>query len=329
MVQLPHAVNQMLLFPHLLTEPFLMQSESISISSDGLALDGSYYWEPEELKDNAPVVIVCSGFTGLKHIHPERFARFLTRQGFLCVGFDYRGFGASEGARGKVLLEEQVRDIANVVSRISERAREQGRPLVLAGWGMAGGLVLDAYRLVEDQVDALISMNGFFDAVRVQKALRGELGWKQFRHFIRQERQRLARGEAPRPLDPFDIYPLDPISKGYVDEVLWKTPGYGLTSELSFADSLIAFKPEAHIDQGYATTPLMIAHGGENDLHPVSEAHSLYACYPGPKQLFLLPEGGHTEWMLDENPRFQAFAARIAEWLSHEVAPLSPSSVAA
>lgn len=307
----------------------IMQSESVSIISDGLKLDGSYYWEEGVVQDETPIVIVCSGFTGLKHIHPERFARFLTKQGFLCFGFDYRGFGESEGKRGKVLLEEQVRDIANVVAYVRARADAEGRKLVLAGWGMAGGLVLDAFRQVEDLVDALISMNGFFDAVRVQKALRGELGWKEFRQFLNQERLRLAQGGEAQEIDPFRIYPLDPISKGYVDGVLWKTPGYGLTSDLDFADSLIAFRPESHIDQRFARTPLLIAHGGENDLHPVTEAQSLYATYPGPKAMYLLPEGGHTEWMLDDDPKFQTFAGQVADWLKATVwAPVSQQAVA-
>ncbi|MCJ8287209.1 alpha/beta fold hydrolase [Halomonas sp.] len=296
-----------------------MQSESVSIKSDGLKLDGAYYWESDVLEDDAPIVIVCSGFTGLKHIHPERFARYLSKQGFLCFGFDYRGFGESEGPRGKVVLEEQVRDIANVVAYVRVRAKEERRKLVLAGWGMAGGLVLDAFRHVEDMVDALISMNGFFNAVRVQKALRGELGWKEFRHFLNKERVRLALGGDACDIDPFDIYPLDPVSKGYVDGVLWKTPGYGLTSDLDFADSLLSFFPEAHVDERFANTPLLVAHGAENDLHPVLEARSLYAAYPGPKSIFLLPGGGHTEWMLDDDPKFQEFAGHVSNWLKQTV----------
>ncbi|SFT63670.1 hypothetical protein SAMN04487956_1129 [Halomonas saccharevitans] len=306
-----------------------MQSESVSVISDGLKLDGSYYWEDGVVSEDSPIVIVCSGFTGLKDIHPERFARFLTKRGFLCFGFDYRGFGESEGARGKVLLEEQVRDIANVVAFVRARADQEGRKLVLAGWGMAGGLVLDAFRQAEDLIDGLISMNGFFDAVRVQKALRGELGWKEFRQFLNQERRRLAQGGEAQKLDPHHIYPLDPISKGYVDEVLWQNPGYGLTSDLDFADSLIAFRPESHIDQRFARTPLLIAHGGQNDLHPVTEAQSLYATYPGPKAMYLLPNGGHTEWMLDEDPKFQTFAGQVAMWLKETIwSPVSQQAVA-
>jgi pimeloyl-ACP methyl ester carboxylesterase len=266
-----------------------------------------------------PIVIVCSGFTGQKNIHPERYARAFTPKGFTVFGFDYRGFGESEGIRERVILEEQVRDIANAVAIVRERADREGRKVVLAGWGMAGGLILDAYRICEDQVDALVSMNGFFDAVRVQKALRGEHGWKAFRQFMAEERLRLAAGGEPKGIDPFDIYPLDPVSRDYVFSELVKAPGYGVTSSFDFADSLISFKPEAHLDERFASVPMLIAHGAENDLHPVTEPKALYAAYPGPKELFLLAGGGHTEWMLDDNPKFIEFSCHIAQWIKTNV----------
>lgn len=293
-----------------------MIEQKVKFKSDALTLDGAFFLNEEKDDARLPIVIVCSGFTGQKNIHPERFARALTAKGFTVFGFDYRGFGESEGEREHVLLEEQVRDIANAVAIVHQRASEEGRKVVLAGWGMGGGLVLDAYRLCQDQVHGLIAMNGFFDAVRVQKALRGEHGWKQFRAFMAEERARLTLGGEPKGIDPFEIYPLDPASREYVYTELVKAPGYGVTSTFDFADSLISFCPESHLDDRFAQVPLLIAHGAENDLHPVTEARSLYARYPGPKELFLLKGAGHTEWMLDENPKFQAFAAKIADWIS-------------
>lgn len=296
-----------------------MIEQKITFKSDALTLDGAFFKDPEHDDSSLPIVIICSGFTGQKNIHPERYARALTPKGFTVFGFDYRGFGESEGPRERVILEEQVRDIANAVAIVHERAREENRKVVLAGWGMAGGLILDAYRLCEDQVDGLVSMNGFFDAVRVQKALRGEHGWKEFRAFMAQERLRLAKGGEPEGIDPFDIYPLDPVSRKYVETELVKAPGYGVTSSFDFADSLISFNPEAKLDGRFAKAPLLIAHGAENDLHPVTEAYSLYAKYPGAKKLFLLANGGHTEWMLDDNPLFQEFSSYIAEWIRETV----------
>jgi len=296
-----------------------MIEQKAAFKSDGLTIDGAFFIDEQNSDPELPIVIVCSGFTGQKNIHPERYARALTPKGFTTYGFDYRGFGESEGVRERVILEEQVRDIANAVAIVRKRADDEGRKVVLAGWGMGGGLILDAYRICEGQVDALIAMNGFFDGVRFQKALRGEHGWKAFKQFMAEERLRLAAGGEPKGIDPFDIYPLDPVSREYVFSELVKAPGYGVTSTFDFADSLISFNPEANLDERFSSVPLLIAHGAENDLHPVTEAKALYAAYPGPKELFLLKDGGHTEWMLDDNPKFIEFSSRIARWIKANV----------
>ena len=296
-----------------------MKELKTKFTSDGLVLDGAFFTDEQANDPSLPIIIVCSGFTGQKNIHPERYARAWTKKGYTVFGFDYRGFGESEGERERVILEEQVRDIANAVAIVSERAVAENRKVVLAGWGMAGGLIIDAYRLVEGQVHALVSMNGFFDAVRVQKAQRGEHGYKDFVKFMAQERLRLAKGGEKQGIDPFEIYPLDPVSREYVFTELVKAPGYGVTSDFDFADSLLNFKPEAHLDERFSNIPMLIAHGAQNDLHPVTEPKSLYRAYPGPKSLFLLANAGHTEWMLDDDPRFIEFASHIDQWVKASV----------
>lgn len=133
--------------------------------SDGLTLDASIYLPDDGGAADRPVVLSCSGFTGLKNIHPARFARGLTARGYACVGFDYRGFGDSEGPRDVVFCEEQVRDIANAVAWVASRDELAGRPLYLLGWGMGGGLVLESAVLVREQLSGVLAINGFFDAI--------------------------------------------------------------------------------------------------------------------------------------------------------------------
>src|SRR5262249_8986031 len=62
-----------------------------------------------------PVVIACSGYQGQKVIHPARFARALTPRGYAVLAFDYRGFGSSEGPRGRVVPQEQAEDVRAAV----------------------------------------------------------------------------------------------------------------------------------------------------------------------------------------------------------------------
>jgi len=280
--------------------------------SDGVRLVGACYLPESDRDDDRPVVIPCSGFTGLRKIHPERFARSLTAAGYRCFAFDYRGFPPSDGEQGRVLLEEQIRDIR---SAATFAAAEGARSLVLLGWGMAGGMILPAARGLED-VRGLAAVNGFYDGERVQRAVRGAEEWARFRRWLRDERHAAVRAAAPRWADAFWLYPLDAGSRRYVDEVLRQIPGYVAAQfQLSLADSLLDFAPERRLAH-LAEVPLLIAHGDKNTLHPLEEARALHEVYPGPKQLFWLEGAGHTDFMADDNPLYQQLAARIVDWLA-------------
>ena len=210
-------------------------------------------------------------------------------------------------------------------------------------------------------------------------------------------------------VDPFKIYPLDPVSEEYVNRVLRAVPGYnegssflvlslffmffstlvftpyavyhhssyhsycsmcmcmcayvcvcqwwniGAQVRLDFADSLLRFAPEHNLDHLH-NTPLLVVHGEKNELHPVAEPISLLAKYPGtcthqdnnPKYQFIfiffiqlmpfilntnlwlityifyhkghtdvywVPQGGHTEWMLDDNEKFQDVVRNVDAWV--------------
>lgn len=309
-----------------LTERVVFNTEEKMVSiptcfhSGSCKLDANFYLPRKceadgEVKDKSiPLFIVCSGFTGLNSIHPSRYSRFLTRLGYPCFAFDYRGFEASEGERKKVLLEEQIEDIVNAVSFCYAHQVTKGHPIILMGWGMAGGMILEASRLTP-KLKGLISANGFFNSPRVQKALRGEKKNKEFLDWLEEERGKAAiTGKLPE-VDPFKIYPLDPVSEEYVNRVLRAVPGYneGAQVRLDFADSLIRFAPENQLDHLH-DTPLLVVHGEINELHPVAEPMSLLAKYPGQSDVYWVPEAGHTEWMLDDNEKFQNVVRNVDAW---------------
>jgi hypothetical protein len=304
-----------------------MRHIDTTFTSDSIALRGAFYVPDDRVPDDGvdpakPLVVPCSGFTGLRRIHPERFARSLTARGYTCFAFDYRGYAPSGGEVGRVLLEEQVRDIRNAAAFARTDPEHGASRVVLLGWGMAGGLILPAARHLRS-VAGLVCVNGFYDAVRVQRALRTPEEWERFVRWLEEERAASTRATAPRTADPFWIYPLDPVSKEYVDGVLRKVPGYeGDDVQSSMADSLLDFAPERDL-RHLTGVPALIAHGRDNALHPPKEAEALFEVYPGPKELYWVEQGGHTEWMHDDDPRYVALARRIADWL--DALPASPA----
>lgn len=295
--------------------PTALVEEATHFYSDGLKLDASFFFPSgDRAQDDLPIVVPCSGFMGLKIIHPERFARALTPLGYPCFTFDYRGFGKMQIVKGKVLIEEQIRDIVHAMSFVAGDPRMRDRPMVLLGWGMGAGLALEATPIAPN-VRGLICINGLYDAIRVQRAVRGEAGWRAFRAWFEARQLEAARTADTIEIDPFDIYPLDPQTRTYVDGPLMASPGFGGTVHFSFAESLLKFAPERHLAH-LSGVPLLVVHGEENRLHPLIEAESLYHEYPGPKERFWVPGAGHTEWMHDDHPTFRMVADRVAGWLS-------------
>jgi predicted acyl esterase len=82
----------------------VIERRPITFFSEGLRLDGDLYL-PAGLQagEKRPAVIPLSGYQGLKGLQPARFARALVPLGYICLVFDYRGFGRSEGRRGRLV----------------------------------------------------------------------------------------------------------------------------------------------------------------------------------------------------------------------------------
>lgn len=291
-----------------------MKENKTCFYSDGLKLNGTFYYPKEgESEEKKPVVLVCSGFMGLNSIHPARFARALTAKGYTCFGFDYRGFAGSEGDRRSVLLQEQVRDIENASIFISLQKKAAERKILLIGWGMGAGLVLQAADEVPN-LTGIVSINGFYNGHRFLRESRTQKEWQEFIKWLQKLRaEEVQTGEIKR-VDPFRIYPLDKVTRKYVDDVLFKTDGFGGEVELRFAYSLLHYNPEGQLDN-VPDVPLLVVHGEENKLHPLSEAESLYKKYKGHKEIYIIPHAGHTEWMCDDCDPFQNLIDRILKWL--------------
>src|SRR5688572_4677456 len=78
-------------------------------SGGGLKLAGRLYL-PDPAKDLRAGAVFCVGFGGTKEWSPVGVCTLLAEAGYTMLSFDYRGFGGSEGARARLLPQEQVED---------------------------------------------------------------------------------------------------------------------------------------------------------------------------------------------------------------------------
>ena len=290
--------------------------ESVRFFSDGHRLDGDV-WLPDSGRPSV-VVIPCSGYLGLKALQPARFARALTPRGYACLTFDYRGFGCSDGERGRLVPTEQVDDIRAAVDYASSRPESGWRTVVLLGWGLGGALVI-AEAADDQRVAAVVSLNGFADGYRTTRALHDDASWAALIDRFDQDRlQRLRHGRSGL-LPAFDLVRLQGSTRHYVETELYKESGYGFPVTYHSSEQLLRFSVE-HLVARIAPRPLFLAHGADNDLYTPAESERLYELAGEPRELHLLEGAGHSEWMHDGDETFKRLIDLIDGFIQRALA---------
>ncbi len=295
-----------------------MTCQPLPFFSNGCRLDADLHL-PDDGGAGAPypAIVACSGYQGQKVIHPERFARTLTPLGYAVLAFDYRGFGLSEGERGRLAPQDWAEDIRAAVDRLTVVDQVDANRLGLIGWGLGGGVVV-AEASEDPRVRAVAALNCISDGTRSTRNMHDDASWQSLLTRIEADRGRRAMLGRSEITDPWDIVRLDRDTRtdGYVGEELYKAPGFGSGVNLESADLLLRFSPQNMVHR-LAGRPLLVVHGAENELHRPEEAQALFDHASEPKQLVLLEGSGHTEYMFDEHPTFQKLLGLLDGFFGH------------
>jgi pimeloyl-ACP methyl ester carboxylesterase len=293
----------------------VIERRPITFFSEGLRLDGDLYL-PAGLQagEKRPVVIPLSGYQGLKGLQPARFARALVPLGYICLVFDYRGFGRSEGRRGRLVPQEQCEDARAAISFLETVPEADAGAISLIGWALGGGVAI--VTAADDQrVRSVVAFNAIGDGERSVRFMHDPSSFQDLHDRIRADRRRRALDGKSELVHPFEIVKLDAVTKEYVDGELYPEPGFGSEVSLESAELLFRFRPSAVVDR-IAPRALLLIHGQENRLHSVDESHDLYAHARDPKRLVVLEGSGHTEWMFDDHPTFHQVIRIVSEFLA-------------
>lgn len=272
-----------------------MIEKKISFYSEGCKLDGTIYL-PDDYKsgEKRPAIIPNSGYQGFNEFYPRLFSRYLTAAGYVCLGFDYRGFAKSEGKQGRFILDEQVEDVKNAIHYLEIQEEVDPQRIGLIGWGMGASNVVRA-AADDKRVKATAALNGFFDGERWLKSIHTYVEWHNILKMVHEDRTRRMTTGQSLLADPFIHYPLDPATHDYVTKELVPLSPFGKQTELQFTDSIISMNAEKDAKE-ISPRGLFIGHGKDNLLHPVDESLQLFNAAEEPKQLFII-NGKHNDFM--------------------------------
>jgi len=308
-----------------------MRTRPCEFFSDGIRLEGLLQL-PDDLAgtERLPVVVICSGFQGLKELIPAKLWGPFTDAGYACFSFDYRGFGTSDGERGRVLPMEQVADVQNAVTLLQQQSELDADRIGLVGWGLGGGIVVQA-GAEDSRIGAVACLNGVGDAGRAVRDSRSYADWLAMQDRIAEDRIRRVLTGRSELVSPWEVVFLDGTTRVNVDEDMYgRHERFGVEVSLLSAEAYYAFCPECVADR-IAPRPLLIVHGARNALHPIDEARSLYACAREPKELIEVAGGVHLDWIQPGGPLYETTVPRIIDWFGRhfQVIATSPASVTA
>ena len=143
-----------------------MKQREVIFYSEGTRMVGTIYL-PDDYKEGEkrPGIIANSGWTGVNKVYPAMFARQMTQYGYVCMGFDYRGFKPSGGISGMdkyTTLEMEVDDVNNALTFFKHQPEVDAEHIALIGWGVGGAVCVNAaYR--DKTVKAVATLNSFTD----------------------------------------------------------------------------------------------------------------------------------------------------------------------
>ncbi len=286
--------------------------------SEGNRLDGLIY-NPHDLKpgEKRAAVILCGGYTYLKGMVMPDIARSLNAAGYVALIFDYRGFGDSEGARWRLIPQEQVNDIRAAVTFVSDQPHVDKDRIAVLGISLGGSNAITS-AAIDRRIKAVVALEPMGDGERWLRSLRRHWEWDEFREQLTKDRsQRVLTGESQR-VDPLDIVLPDPASRSFLEAVYQEFPQMKCDLPLETADALVEYSPEALVSQ-VAPRPLLLVHGSDDRLVPVAESNSLFDKAQEPKRLEVVPGLGHFDWVAAGSAGFEKVSGLAVGFLEENL----------
>lgn len=265
-----------------------MKREDVSFYSEGCRLSGHVY-SPDggTESERKPAIVLAHGFTGVKELILPEYAERFAAAGWTALTFDYRGFGTSEGQRGRLLAPDQVEDIRNAVTYACTRSDVD--PDRIGLWGTSYGCGLAVYvAAVDERVKAVVAQLGIADG---RTSMTRNLKTQQveaLRVAVEQDRkQRVLTGRGIY-MDPFAIIP-DPEMKAVFEQHFSEMPQLKTEIILQFVEAHMEFSPISVVDR-IAPRALMFIAAEHDSICPSDELMRMYGRAGDPKK-FVLVEG--------------------------------------
>ncbi len=289
-----------------------MRSEKVGFYSEGVRLAGMVYLPDRDEGKPWPAIVQGPGFLGVKEAaHYLRFYERFCNAGYLCLAFDYRGWGESEGEeRGLLIPMDQVQDIRNGITYLQTREDVDPNRIGAFGSGGTGGGNAVYVAGIDQRVKCTVCYVGISNGRDWLRAMRREYEWVDYLKRLEEDRKRrvlTGSGEVVSAREEVMVETPERRSTTIKKEVADKIPN---AIPLRCADAIMEFSPEDVVDRISPRAALFIA--VEDDaVTPHEQTVKLYQKAGEPKKLMMLKETTHYAAYGDY---FEEVSAAVVDW---------------
>jgi dienelactone hydrolase len=238
-----------------------------------------------------PGVVLCHGFAGVKELLLPAYAQRFAEAGLAALTFDYRGFGGSQGERGRLLPDKQVEDIRSAVSYLQTQAEVDRERIALWGTSLGGANAIVAAS-GDSRVRCLAVQLTFANGERVVTGKMDEEEKQKFLNTIKRLQERRAKTGKEMMVPLTDVL-TDPQSIAFYERFAPKFPELDIEIPLLTVAETLKHKPEEVV--GDLKVPLLVVGAGKDSVNPPEESIQLFQAANAPKDLMMLDDATHYE----------------------------------
>jgi pimeloyl-ACP methyl ester carboxylesterase len=296
-----------------------MFEQKITFRSDALALAG-VVTGPDGLAatERRPGVVIMHGFGGHKNGPQQRWSsKQLAEWGYVCLRFDFRGCGESEGDQGLVRPDIQIADAGNAVSYMLSRPDVDSERILLIGTSYGASVAVCAAAR-DARVSAVIAQGGWGIGENLFRSLHNTPEtWGRFTRMVEDGRAAKAQGRPWPRAHRYDIVPVPEGLRANIDGP--STFDFSVET----ADAFLSFNPETDIAH-VSPRPVMLIHAAEDLVVPAEGSIELFRKAGKYAELYLI--AGVDHFMFGENEH--RVIHLVQDWLGRYF-PLSATPAAA
>ncbi len=284
-----------------------MKQSPVTFLSNGRKLTGVVH-TPEGLAagERRPGFLVLHGFGSTKESPGAVvIAEQLTKWGYVCMRFDFRGCGDAEGEHGYILCLDQVADTSNALTYMAGRPDVEPKRVALVGSSFGAAVALYTGG-ADERVAAVVSCGGWGDGARkFRRQHPTPEAWTRFTNMLEEGRSHRERTGKSLMVPRYDIVPIPERLRG----------GLSKRSIMEFpaetAQSMYDFRADDMVEK-ISPRPLLLLHSAQDSVTPTQESIELFKRSKQPAELHLLADVDHFMFG-EENPRVTQL---ISNWLA-------------